>query len=260
MYIEKIREDVVLPRYGTEFAAGMDFFIPDSYLQEQEEQVLSIMPMEIKKIPLGIKIQMKEYRYLKLEDRSSWGSKGLHTLAGIVDSDYRGEVHYVCINLSNKPIFITPVSNKENVINMLSEKYKERVWDRAYQQFEAMHSDDFEEEIHDNLKGVFTDEEYENYKTEENSTFESDYEEAKEMITKEKFKEVMNSENSRLEYDKTLAAFLEGFTIVSSDVAICQGIVKMSYRDEIYEGIVDETVRGEGGFGSTNPDEGIIIE
>ncbi|HQL66958.1 MAG TPA: hypothetical protein PK151_05355 [Caldisericia bacterium] len=73
---------VELPKRGTKFSAGYDFFCPLNIIIEPEEIVL---------IPTGIKVQMEADEVLQMYPRSSLGFKyGLMLLntVGIVDSDY----------------------------------------------------------------------------------------------------------------------------------------------------------------------------
>ena len=85
----------VHPSIGTKNSAGIDFYIPDNF----KNTILE--PKEIIKIPLGVKTIIPEGYYGEFKDRSSIGSKGIIKLAGIIDSDYRGELILVLQNNSD---------------------------------------------------------------------------------------------------------------------------------------------------------------
>jgi len=41
-----------------------------------------------------------------IRDRSGWATKGITTRAGVIDSDYRGEIKIVMVNETNTPVFV----------------------------------------------------------------------------------------------------------------------------------------------------------
>lgn len=43
-----------------------------------------------------------------VKDRSSMAARGLHTLAGVIDPDYRGEVQVLVVNLGDEAIELEP--------------------------------------------------------------------------------------------------------------------------------------------------------
>jgi dUTP pyrophosphatase len=80
--IEKIYDDLELPKRSTANSAGYDFRAPYNF---------ELMPNEIVKIPTGIKVCMNNGEVLEILVRSSVGFKynvRLCNQAGIVDSDY----------------------------------------------------------------------------------------------------------------------------------------------------------------------------
>ncbi|PIN89483.1 dUTP diphosphatase [Candidatus Pacearchaeota archaeon CG10_big_fil_rev_8_21_14_0_10_34_76] len=87
--IKKLHEDAKIPIHKTEHAAGFDIYsLEDS----------NLAPGETKKISTGIAFEIPIGFYVRIEDRSGLAINGIHKVAGIVDSDYRGEV---CIVLHN---------------------------------------------------------------------------------------------------------------------------------------------------------------
>ncbi len=79
-----------LPAYAHPYDAGLD-------LRSRITAVL--LPGERKLIPTGIKLAIPPGYVGIVKDRSGMALKhGLHTLAGVIDSGYRGEVGVVLLN------------------------------------------------------------------------------------------------------------------------------------------------------------------
>ena len=96
--VKKLRHDAMIPTYGSEEAAGMDLYSLEAVL-------LGIG--EFKKISTGIAVEVPTGWYGEVHPRSGWAVKhGLDKLAGVVDSDYRGELFVVLINNGKAPIAI----------------------------------------------------------------------------------------------------------------------------------------------------------
>jgi len=80
--VEKIYENIKLPKRATAGSAGYDFYAP-------KDVVLS--PGETMKIPTGIRVEMEHGWVLKCYPRSGLGFKyrlQLNNTVGIIDSDY----------------------------------------------------------------------------------------------------------------------------------------------------------------------------
>lgn len=60
----------------------------------------TLKPMETCLVATGISSEIPNSCFVSIRDRSSMAVKGLHVLAGVVDSGYRGEWKIVMINLS----------------------------------------------------------------------------------------------------------------------------------------------------------------
>lgn len=86
--IKKLRENAVVPTYGSEFAAGADLYAA-------VEESVTIAPSETKLIPTGIAMEIPVGYAGLVYARSGLASKrGLAPAnkVGVIDSDYRGEV------------------------------------------------------------------------------------------------------------------------------------------------------------------------
>lgn len=99
--IKKLR-DVKTPTRGTSESAGLDFYIPNDYIQT------TISSGESVNIPSGITIDLPHGYMLTAANRSSMGKIGALYGAQVVDSDYTGEIHLNIWNVSNEDITFSP--------------------------------------------------------------------------------------------------------------------------------------------------------
>ncbi|HBP19885.1 MAG TPA: dUTP diphosphatase [Planctomycetes bacterium] len=87
--------DLTLPRYETEFSAGLD-------LRAALEEPLTVAPGERVVIPTGLKIEIPAGYEGQVRPRSGLALKyGLTVLnaPGTIDADYRGEVKVLLVNV-----------------------------------------------------------------------------------------------------------------------------------------------------------------
>lgn len=92
---------VPLPAYETDGAAGMD--VRANFPQGDREKTLTIEPGERLLIPTGLVMDIPIGYEMQVRPRSGLALKSGITLAnspGTIDSDYRGEVGVILINLS----------------------------------------------------------------------------------------------------------------------------------------------------------------
>jgi dUTP pyrophosphatase len=92
-------EPLPLPRYETEFAAGMD-------LRADIEGELTLGPLQRLAVPTGLALALPPDYEAQVRPRSGLALRHGITLLnspGTVDADYRGEVKVVLINLSHEP-------------------------------------------------------------------------------------------------------------------------------------------------------------
>ena len=98
--IKKLREDAIIPTYGSEFAAGADLYacIPEPII---------IQPGETAFIPTGLAMELPIGYAGLIYARSGLAcKKGLAPAnkVGVIDSDYRGEVMVALHNHSNQMV------------------------------------------------------------------------------------------------------------------------------------------------------------
>lgn len=99
-----LHDDAQLPAYQTTGSAGMD-------LHARLDGPLTLGPLERAVVPTGIAIALPEGYEAQIRARSGLSSKHGITMVngvGTIDSDYRGEVGALVINLSNEPFVIEP--------------------------------------------------------------------------------------------------------------------------------------------------------
>ena len=100
LLIKKLHKNIILPEYKTDGSSGMD-------LMANVEQTVKILPGEKKIISTGIMVAIPEQYEIQIRPRSGLAAKnGISVLntPGTIDSDYRGEIKVILINLG-KDIF-----------------------------------------------------------------------------------------------------------------------------------------------------------
>lgn len=117
MNIKLISDKSVIPSRGSSGAAGYDLYAIESHTLE---------PGERKTFKTGISIAIPQGYYGRIAPRSGLAVKhGIDVLAGIVDSDYRGEIIVALINLSSEQIKLPLIKDgKETAVaQLIFEKY-----------------------------------------------------------------------------------------------------------------------------------------
>lgn len=102
IYVQKTSEKTAFPSYMTPGSSGLD-------LKASLEEPMSIEPLERKLIPTGLKLAIPQGYEGQVRPRSGLALKhGITTLnsPGTIDSDYRGEVKVLLINLGSAPVVI----------------------------------------------------------------------------------------------------------------------------------------------------------
>jgi len=97
-------DDVVLPDYATPGAAGMD-------IAAHLDSAVTLAPFARTAIATGFSMQLPSGYEAQIRPRSGLALKHGVTVAnapGTIDSDYRGEVAVILINLSQQDFTITP--------------------------------------------------------------------------------------------------------------------------------------------------------
>ena len=98
--IKRLHKEAIIPQYQSSGAAGFDLC---------SVEALIIPPQERALVPTGIAIALSEGYELQVRPRSGLALKhGITVLntPGTVDSDYRGELKIILINLGSEPFEI----------------------------------------------------------------------------------------------------------------------------------------------------------
>lgn len=103
--VKVVREEgVVLPKYETEGSAGLD-------VRANIKEPIILKSLERVLIPTGLKVAIPEGYEIQVRPRSGLAIKHGITMLnspGTVDSDYRGELKVIAVNLSNESYTIEP--------------------------------------------------------------------------------------------------------------------------------------------------------
>jgi len=115
--------DFQLPTYQSDEAAGVD-------LSASIEEPIKILPWEKEIISCGISISMPRGLEAQVRPRSGLAFKHGITILntpGTIDSDYRGEIKVVLINLSKQEFLIHPKDRIAQMVfsNVSQVKFKE---------------------------------------------------------------------------------------------------------------------------------------
>ena len=111
-----------LPQYETVGSAGMD-------IRANIENAITLQPLERVLVPTGLYIELPQGYEAQIRPRSGLAAKkglGIPNSPGTIDSDYRGEIKVILINLSNEPQTIEPA---ERVAQMVIARYEQISWE-----------------------------------------------------------------------------------------------------------------------------------
>ena len=99
--VQRLHGSAALPVRSSPSAAGYD-------LVAAMDDAIEIGPGEIVMAPTGLSLEIPEGYFGLVKDRSSVALRGLRTAAGVIDSDYRGEVKVVLHNVTNGSLRVEP--------------------------------------------------------------------------------------------------------------------------------------------------------
>ena len=113
--------DLPLPSYMTDGSAGMDLYA-------DLEGDLELAPLERALIPTGIAVALPVGFEAQIRPRSGLALRQGVTLInspGTIDSDYRGEIQMIAINLGNEPVVI---SRGQRIAQMVVQRVCRAQW------------------------------------------------------------------------------------------------------------------------------------
>ncbi len=100
--IKRLSEDVTLPKYETDGSSGLD-------LAANINKKIEIKPGKSEIIPTGLSVSIPKNFEIQIRPRSGLAAKNQISVLntpGTIDSDYRGEIKVILINLGNKNFVI----------------------------------------------------------------------------------------------------------------------------------------------------------
>jgi dUTP pyrophosphatase len=114
-------DDLPLPSYMTEGSAGMDLFAA-------VKEPLTIGPMDLALVPTNVKIELPTGIEAQIRPRSGLAFQNkivLPNSPGTIDSDYRGEIKVIMMNLGAKPFVI---NRGDRIAQMVISEYRRVEW------------------------------------------------------------------------------------------------------------------------------------
>ncbi|MEL0176972.1 MAG: dUTP diphosphatase [Pelagibacteraceae bacterium] len=100
--IKKLHPNVNIPEYKTSGSSGLDL---EAFIQND----LIIKPKETILVPTGLSVAIKDHLEIQIRPRSGLAAKNKITVLntpGTIDSDYRGEIKIILINLGDNDFVI----------------------------------------------------------------------------------------------------------------------------------------------------------
>ena len=115
------KSDNPAPEYQTDMSAGMD-------LHAYTEENIILKPLERILIPTGLYIELPAGYEAQVRPRSGLAVKNGITVLntpGTIDTDYRGEIKVILINLSNEDFIIR---NGDRIAQLIINRYEKIRW------------------------------------------------------------------------------------------------------------------------------------
>lgn len=111
---KKLHKDAELPKMMKEGDAAMDFYSYKDYELNPGQKVI---------VETGVAIAIPRGYWGNVRDRSGLAAKhDIHTMGGVFDSNYRGEVQVILINLGQEKYNI---KKGERICQMIVEKHED---------------------------------------------------------------------------------------------------------------------------------------
>jgi dUTP pyrophosphatase len=125
MKVKVVNKSVyTLPEYATIGSAGLD-------LRANIETIKTLKPLERAIIPTGLFIELPIGYEAQIRPRSGTAFKkgiSIPNAPGTIDSDYRGEIGVIVVNLNAESVDIEP---GERIAQMVIAKYEQIEWEEV---------------------------------------------------------------------------------------------------------------------------------
>ena len=111
---KKLYKDAQLPQTMRDGDAAMDFYSYKDYQIKPGERIIA---------ETGIAIAIPAGYWGNIRDRGGLPAKhGIHTMAGVMDSNYRGEVQIIMINLGSE---VYDIKKGHRICQMIIEEHEQ---------------------------------------------------------------------------------------------------------------------------------------
>jgi dUTP pyrophosphatase len=119
--IVKVKDDIELPQYQTKGSAAVD-------LHSTIDKVLQAKT--IHSIPTGLRVEIPDGYELQIRQRSGLAKKGVivPNSPGTIDSDFRGEMHILLLNLSTEDI---EIKKGDRIAQAVLNKFEKIDWEEV---------------------------------------------------------------------------------------------------------------------------------
>ncbi|MBT4516916.1 MAG: dUTP diphosphatase [Candidatus Komeilibacteria bacterium] len=112
--VKKLHKDAQLPQMMKEGDAAMDFYSYKDYEIKPGARII---------VETGVAIAIPRGYWGNVRDRGGLPAKhGIHTMGGVFDSNYRGEVQIILINLGSE---IYNIKVGDRICQMIIEKHED---------------------------------------------------------------------------------------------------------------------------------------
>lgn len=116
--------DLPLPTYMTDGSAGMDLYAAVNEPVIINPMYSAIVPTNLKiELPLGFEAQIRPRSGLAFQNKII-----LPNSPGTIDSDYRGEIKIIMMNLGTEPFV---VNRGDRIAQMIISEYKRVKWEES---------------------------------------------------------------------------------------------------------------------------------
>jgi dUTP pyrophosphatase len=117
--IKKLSDKAKIPSQGSKYAAGYDLYAAEEVL---------VNTIGRKLVKTNISIAIPEGYYGRIAPRSGLAYKnGIDVLAGVIDSDYRGDIGVILLNTDHNLDFEVNVGDR--IAQIIIEKYHSVNWE-----------------------------------------------------------------------------------------------------------------------------------
>ena len=104
IHVKLLSENAKMPTQGTPFSAGYDLYAAEN---------ITVPRLERKLIKTNVSMAIPMNHYGRIAPRSGLSYKnGIDILAGVIDSDYRGDIGVILYNTDNNNDFPVKIGDK----------------------------------------------------------------------------------------------------------------------------------------------------